>query len=207
MQETDTPIEGETVTSEAQGITENTATDSQVTESESVVDATSSEVEKLRKELQKLEMERNMLRNKQDDERRKKLEEDNEFKALYEETQAKLAQREADDQARADLEAARKLRQQFIDDYPDPTVRKVAEKLIEKNESNLTWGDVETEEEARSAIHSQLDALRETLGISQSDDEDTDIVVPANNPSVKNTNPAELSWEQMRDVLPKADPR
>lgn len=209
MQENDTPIDGETVTPEAQGITETPATDSSVQEPENTVEDTVSkeELSRVQKELEQLKMERNLLRNKQEEDRKKQLLEENEFKTLYEETQAELAQIKADKEEQEALEQANKLRSKFINEYPDPTVRKAAEKLVEKNPSNLSWGNVETEEDARQAIHSQLDAIRESLGIVSEDTEDTDVSITANNPSVRNTTPDDMSWEQMRELLPKADPR
>lgn len=169
------------------------------------------EYDKVQKELQKLEMERNNLRNRQEEDRRKALEESNEFKTLYEETQAKLAEIEQAKEQETAVKEASELRESFIDAYPDETVKKAAKALIERNPSNLSWGDVETEDQAKENIFSQLDALKETLGIisEAKDDEDFSPEILANNPSTNtNTDPVEtLSWEKMRELLPKADPR
>ena len=169
------------------------------------------EYEKVQKELQKLEMERNQLRNKQEEDRKKALEEQGNWKQIAEENQAKLEQIELEREQANAVKEASALRESFIDAYPDETVKKAAKALIERNPSNLSWGDVETEDQAKENIFSQLDALKETLGIisEAKDDEDFSPEILANNPSTNtNTDPVEtLSWEKMRELLPKADPR
>lgn len=202
----------------AQGTTDSNATGSLTGEPESTVQTppeestvSKAEYDKIQKELQKLEMERNNLRNRQEEDRRKSLEESNEYKTLYEETQARLAEIEQAKEQETAVKEASKLREDFIDSYPDETVKKAAKALIERNPSNLSWGDVETEDQAKENIFAQLDALKETLGIiseARNEEEFTPEIL-ANNPSTNtNTDPVEaLSWEKMREVLPKADPR
>lgn len=202
----------------AQGTTDSNATGSLTGEPESTVQTppeestvSKAEYDKIQKELQKLEMERNNLRNRQEEDRRKSLEESNEYKTLYEETQARLAEIEQAKEQETAVKEASKLRENFIDSYPDEMVKKAAKALIERNPSNLSWGDVETEDQAKENIFAQLDALKETLGIisEAKDDEDFSPEILANNPSTNtNTDPVEsLSWEKMRELLPKADPR
>lgn len=203
----------------AQGTTDSVATGSPDSEPESTVQTppeestvSKAEYDKIQKELQKLEMERNNLRNRQEEDRRKALEESNEFKTLYEETQAKLAEIEQAKEQEAAVKEASALRESFIDSYPDETVKKAAKALIERNPSNLSWGDVETEDQAKENIFEQLDALKETLGIiSEAKDEEDDFSpeILANNPSTNtNKDPIEdLDWQKMRELLPKADPR
>lgn len=202
----------------AQGTTDSNATGSLTGEPESTVQTpleestvSKAEYDKIQKELQKLEMERNNLRNRQEEDRRKSLEESNEYKTLYEETQARLAEIEQVKEQETAVKEASKLREDFIDAYPDETVKKAAKALIERNPSNLSWGDVETEDQAKENIFSQLDALKETLGIiSEAKDEgDFSPEILANNPSTNTkTDPVEeLDWQKMRELLPKADPR
>jgi hypothetical protein len=217
--ENETP-QGESENLDAQGITESPATDSpSVEESEKLEEGQSPEAisreeyDKLQKELKKLEMERNHLRNKQEEERRKQLEESNEFKTLYEETQAKLAEIEAQKEAEETLKSAQKLRESFINEYPDEAVRKAAKALIERNPSNIAWGDVETEDQAKTQIFEQLDALKETLGIIGSEDtEEPYPQINPNNPATSQGNPEldklkSLSSDELRKVLPHADIR
>lgn len=209
-----TPTENDTIT--AQGTTEADATGSTVSEPENTEQAQGStvsqaELDRIRKELDQIKMERNQLKNKQEEDRKKALEEQGNWKQIAEENQAKLEQIELEKEQAAAVQEASKLREKFIDSYPDETVKKAAKALIERNPSNLSWGDVETEDQAKENIFSQLDALKETLGITSEakDDEDFSPEILANNPSTNtNKDPIEdLDWQKMRELLPKADPR
>lgn len=217
--ENETP-QGESENLDAQGITESLATDSpSVEESEKLEEGqapeaiSKEEYDKLQKELKKLEMERNHLRNKQEEERRKQLEESNEFKTLYEETQAKLAEIEAEKEAEQTRKAAEDLRESFINDYPDEAVRKAAKALIERNPSNIAWGDVESEEQAKAQIFEQLDALKETLGVLNTEQSDEDYPeIHANNPATDQPNREidklkSMSADELRKILPIGDTR
>lgn len=200
----------------AQGTTEAEATGSTVSEPENAEQAQGStasqaELDRIRKELDQIKMERNQLRNKQEEDHKKALEEQGNWKQIAEENQAKLEQIELEREQANAVKEASQLRESFIDAYPDETVKKAAKALIERNPSNLSWGDVETEDQAKDNIFSQLDALKETLGIiSEAKDEgDFSPEILANNPSTNtNTDPVEeLDWQKMRELLPKADPR
>lgn len=205
---------GETENVAAQGTTEASATGSPASEPESTEQTEEStvsreEFERVQKELRKLEMERNQLRNKQEEERKKQLEESNEYKTLYEETQSKLEQIESEKQAEETRKEAERLRQSFIEEYPDERVRKAAQALIKQNPTNIAWGDVETEEQAKAEVHQQMDALKETLGITGEEEETDYPEINPNNPQTPSGNDpvSALDWKKMREVLPKADPR
>ena len=209
-----TPTENDNVA--AQGTTEADATGSTVSGPENSEQASTptdsqAELDRVRKELDQIKMERNLLKNKQEEDRKRALEEQGNWKQIAEENQAKLEQIELEREQANAVKEASALRESFIDAYPDETVKKAAKALIERNPSNLSWGDVETEDQAKENIFSQLDALKETLGIisEAKDDEDFSPEILANNPSTNtNTDPVEtLSWEKMRELLPKADPR
>lgn len=115
--------------------------------------------EQLRKKLEQIEMERNLLRNKnaeferaQEEARRAEM---TELDRLREE-------RDSIQQEKERLEA-KQMRDDFIADYPDENVKAAARKLLSKNEAAFVWGDVATSEEAKAAIFSQLDAIKEVI--------------------------------------------
>lgn len=211
MQETETVTQTENEETQAQGITESQATDSQsVEESESNVSQDTNSEEsldaaKLKKELDQARMELNQKRNalaeveKQKEEAR--LAELSEVERLREE----LAQR---DEERAQQEAIA-LRDRFINEYPDEKAREAAKKLVAENPSNLSWGDVQTEDEAKAAIHRQMDAIKAVIGTSEPEEQEGDYTVHSNNPAerIGDRQLETLSAAQMREVLPKADPR
>lgn len=211
MQETETVTQTENEETQAQGITESQATDSQsVEESESnVSEETNSEesldAAKLKKELDQARMELNQKRNalaeveKQKEEAR--LAELSEVERLREElarVEEEKAQREALD-----------LRNRFIDEYPDEKAREAAKKLVAENPANLSWGDVQTEDDAKAAIHRQMDAIKAVLPSSEPEEQEGGYTVHPNNPSARlgDREIENLSAAQMREVLPIADPR
>lgn len=205
-----------------QGTTEAPATGSlDVDESESTVEPTVSveelqaQIETERKERQKIEMERNQLKNKQEEERKKALEDQGNWKQIAEEREAELEAIRAESEAKKQLEEANSLRDSIIGKYPNETVRKAAQALVEANPYNLVWGsDVETEDQAASEINAQLDKMASSLGVTQDQTEDTD-----NEPSVHPNNPASdggeitldklktMTAEEMKKFLPTAESR
>ena len=219
MVEENETVAGDTTTenenTDAQGTTADNATDStdategseNTGESTVSADELQKQIETLEKEKQKVEMERNLLKNKQEEERKKQLEDEGNWKQLAEEREAELQRLQQEREAESAYKEAEKLRRRFIEEYPDEKVRKAAEALVDKNPSNLSWGDVQTEDEAKQAIFSQMDAIKETLGIisSEQENQDTQPQVHANNPAT--TMPPELnkyanmSSDEMRKVL------
>lgn len=206
--ETVTPTENEDL--QAQGITESQATDSSsVVESESTAPAAVSEetldAAQLKKELDQAKMELNQKRNalaeveKQKEDAR--LAELSEVERLREE----LAQR---DEEKAQQEAIA-LRDRFINEYPDEKAREAARKLVAENPSNLSWGDVQTEDDAKAAIHRQMDAIKAVIGTSEPEEQEGDYTVHSNNPAARigDQKLENLTAAQMREVLPVADPR
>lgn len=208
MQETETVTPTENEELQAQGITESQATDSSsVVESESTANAVSEETldaAQLKKELDQARMELNQKRNaleaveKQKEEAR--LAELSEVERLREE----LAQR---DEEKAQQEALA-LRDRFINEYPDEKAREAARKLVAENPSNLSWGDVQTEDDAKAAIHRQMDAIKAVVSTSEAEQEG-DYTVHSNNPAARigDQKLENLTAAQMREVLPVADPR
>lgn len=204
--ETVTPTENDDI--QAQGITESQATDSSsVVESESTANAVSEETldaAQLKKELDQARMELNQKRNaleaveKQKEDAR--LAELSEVERLREE----LAQR---DEEKAQQEALA-LRDRFINEYPDEKAREAARKLVAENPSNLSWGDVQTEDDAKAAIHRQMDAIKAVVSTSEPEQEG-DYQVHSNNPAerIGDRQLDTLTAAQMREVLPIADPR
>lgn len=208
MNETETVTPTENEDTQSQGITESQATDSSsVVESESTADAVSEETldaAQLKKELDQARMELNQKRNaleaveKQKEEAR--LAELSEVERLREE----LAQR---DEEKAQQEALA-LRDRFINEYPDEKAREAARKLVAENPSNLSWGDVQTEDDAKAAIHRQMDAIKAVVSTSEAEQEG-DYQVHSNNPAerIGDRQIENLTAAQMREVLPIADPR
>lgn len=204
--ETVTPTENDDI--QAQGITESQATDSlSVVESESTATAVSEETldaAQLKKELDQARMELNQKRNaleaveKQKEDAR--LAELSEVERLREE----LAQR---DEEKAQQEALA-LRDRFINEYPDEKAREAARKLVAENPSNLSWGDVQTEDDAKAAIHRQMDAIKAVVSTSEPEQEGG-YQVHSNNPAARigDRELETLSAAQMREVLPIADSR
>lgn len=195
---------------DAQGTTEAPATGSHdVEESESTTDVVSKEeYEKLQKNLEKMKMERNMLRNKTEEEHKARLEEEGEFKTLYEETKAELEAIRQQDEQRDIAEYNNNLREQFIDEYSDPKVKEAAKALLKNNPNNLWWnGEAQNEIEAKEQVFKQLDAIKETLGIlgDTEGQEESAPSVHANNPSTPIDSELSrynnMSFEEMREAL------
>lgn len=139
------------------------------------------ELEALRKELNQAKMRENQLINQRKAEETKRLEEQNNFKELYEQTQAELkAKTDADTQAGAEREA-RDLRNSVIDKYDNPAVKEAAKKLLEKNDSLFYWSDsIDSPEAAQAAVKAQLDDIASV--ISPGTPETPRVPVDGNNP-------------------------
>lgn len=218
-----TKVENEVI--EPQGTTEAPATGSlDVDESESTVEEPTVSVEELqaqieteRKERQKIEMERNQLKNKQEEDRKKALEEQGNWKQIAEEREAELEAIRAKAEADANFEKANSLRNSIINEYSNETVRNAAKALVDANPLNLAWGeDVQTEEEAREQLISQLDKMASTLGV---DKEETQESIETGEPYVHPNNQASdggeitleklknMTAEEMKKFLPTAEPR
>lgn len=217
--ENETP-QGENENLDSQGTTEAPATGSasEIEGPESIEEGvkpdaiSAEEYAKLQKRLQQTEMERNNLRNKQEAERLKALEEQGEWEKIAKENQEKLDAIEAEREAAESVKEATALREKIISEYPNEAVRKAAKALIERNPSNIAWGDVGSEEEAKSSIFTQLDALQESMGLSTESDSDEGYEVSANNPSTGLGNPEldklkSMSADDLRKILPIADTR
>lgn len=215
-QETPEQETGETKEAQAQGTAENQVADSLLPEEsekneqdEVDLGQLKAELETERKERQKVEMERNQLRNKQEEDRKKQLEEEGNFKALYEEKEAELQRIKEEAELREAEQAYYNMRDDFINQYPDERVRKAAKALVDKNPSNIIWdSNAQTEEDAKQSIHSQLDALRDTLGIISSEQEEEAPEIDGNNPypsdEIKKSAYDNMSFQEMREVLPKS---
>lgn len=206
MPDPETP-QGETLDPQAQGITEQPTTDSTaVEESEAPVEKTDGGQDEVisKKEYEKLQMElaqkRNALEKYEKQKEEARLAELSEVERLREE----LAQREAQDEQRE----AEALRNKFIEEYGDEKVAAAAKKLVSENPANLSWGEVSTEDEAKAAIHRQMDAIKAILPAAAEDDEPTGEIT-ANNPEYRigDVDITKLSAEEMRKVLPIAPPR
>lgn len=218
-QETPEQETGETKEAQAQGTAENQVADSLLPEEsekneqdEVDLGQLKAELETERKERQKVEMERNQLRNKQEEDRKKYLEEQGNYKELYEEREAELERIKAEAEAAEAEKAYYGLRDSFIDEYPDEKVREAAKALVQKNPNNLIWSNTaETETDAKADIHAQLDALKDTLGVLGSqdqDNEDSDVSIDGNNPypqdQVSRSAYDKMTFQEMREVLPKS---
>lgn len=177
-------------TSDDQTTGSEEVTEPEKSDEQSDASASPEELEKLRKELDQIKMERNMLKNKQDEERKKRLEDEGNFKQLAEEAQAELQRIKEEQEQRDAYEEAKSLRQKFIDEYDgDDKVKEAARALIAKNEANLSWGEASTEQEAKQQIHQQLDALKDVLGVTSEEGADDDISVHPNNPAINTVRP------------------
>lgn len=209
MPDPETPeVPGETLDPQAQGITETPDTDSpNAGEPEKPADqaAVEESPEELKKRLAQAQMELNQKRNalaeieKQKEEAR--LAELSEVERLREQ----LAQREEEDNRRE----AEALRLKFIESYDDPKVVEAAKKLLEQNPANLSWGDVDNEDDAKAAIHRQMDALRSIIPAAPEPTDGFDGEVSPNNPEylIGDVDITKLSADEMRKLLPKAPPR
>lgn len=142
------------------------------------------ELEELKKKLNQAEMRANQLTNANKEAERKRLEEANDFKTLYEQAQADITAREERDEATKLASDAKKLRDSAIDSYPDERTRKAAKRYVELNDSAFYWGDTaSTEVEAQAQVKAQLDVFAETFGTTeQSAPAATPVIVDANNP-------------------------
>ncbi len=201
--------DAQVVDAQTQGITESQATDSQsVEESESTASAVSEETldaVALAKENAQIKMELNQKRNALAEiEKQKEADRQAELSEV-ERLREQLAKVEEEENQRE----AERLRGSFIEDYQgDARVKEAAKKLVAENPGNLSWGDVQSEDEAKAAIHRQMDALAAVLPQEPQEQEEGYTVHP-NNPSARigDRQLENLSAAEMRDVLPIADPR
>lgn len=150
MSEPATPIEGETTV-----VTDPKTNANPTPVATPAVDT--GEVEKLRKEKEQAEMQANMLRNqlkeKEDAEaaaRTKQLEEQNKFKDLYEQTQAKLRETETAIETAQKAAEVKTATDKLFADYPEQ-VKVIAE------ETGLSLAD--TDEDTIAAFKTKLDKL------------------------------------------------
>ena len=177
------------------------------------------ELEALRKDKLKADMRANQLENKIKEEETAALKEKEDYKSLAEKLEAELAQIKADSEAEAEAkaeeaaaEAARKealdFRNSVIAEYP-PEVQQAANNLIEKNVSNLFWKDAQDWDDARTQLTDQLDALADVLGHAAPEHKPAPKPkTSANNPAKTSTvDPKDMTLEELRSVLPRADER
>lgn len=206
----ETKLTAENENLDAQGTTEDLTTGSaDVRESESIAEEAISkdEYEKLQKELDQIKMERNMLKNKTQEEHKARLEEEGEFKSLYEETKTELEAIRVEAERKEAESYNQSLRDKFIEEYSDSKVKEAAKALLKNNPNNLWWGsDAANEVDAKDQIFKQLDSLKETLGvITEEKQEQDDTSVHANNPSTpldpEAAQYANMSAEEMRQAL------
>lgn len=120
------------------------------------------EVEKLRKEKEQAEMQANMLRNQlkakeeaEAERKAKELKDKEEYKTLYENTQARLDEKEAEEAAREKKEALRKASEEVLAEYPEEV------KLLVKE----TGLELSSDDESSKEIFKQkLDKINTTVG-------------------------------------------
>lgn len=147
------------------------------------------ELERLRKEHQQIEMERNQLRNKLEAEeaakaaaKAKELEEQNEFKTLFEQEKAKREALENERQEEARRKELGTAQATILAEYDDD-VKGLAE------DAGITLSD--TSDEAAQAYKEKLEKLQTRLGKQK---------VQPNNPGVSSEKKT-YSQEEMRQIL------
>jgi hypothetical protein len=149
-----------------------------------------SEVDKLQKQLDQERMEKNLLRNKLEAEEKakaeakdKELAEQNKFKDLYEQTQAKLAEKEAaEDKAARDAELKAESDKVFAE-FPEQ-VKALAE------EAGMNLAD--TDEETVTAFKAKLEKISGLVVQPK---------VTPNNPGTTPVVASELSPQQLHETL------
>jgi hypothetical protein len=152
------------------------------------------EAEKLRKQLQQAEMERNQLRNKLEAGEKakaeadaKKLEEQNEFKTLYEQEKARREAVETEAEQKERTEAIAKAQSEVLSGYSDE-VRTLAE------EAGMTLPD--TDESSVEAFKAKIEKINgmvvKTTGVG------------ANNPNRQSDKPT-LTPDQLRQAMKDPD--
>lgn len=161
---------------------------------------------KIQKELDQIKQERNLLRNEKKKLESKVLESTEDYKSAYEELKTKLDGQEAKQEAEKARKEAEAFRDRVISEYPE-AVQKAAKKLISKNPNNLIWEDAEDWNDARSQLTPQLDALKEALGVEDEQEEKPKVL--SNNPGRSKGEKAfeDMTLEEMRKVLDRADSR
>jgi hypothetical protein len=138
----------------------------------------------LQKERDQARMRENQLKNEREAEERKRLEEQGEWEKIARDAQAKLEEREREENERTIRQENQRLRDGVIENYPNPVVKQAAQKLIDKNENALYWGTATDEVDAQAQVKAQLDAMAEVLGTTPAP-ENTN----TNTPPVDGNNP------------------
>jgi hypothetical protein len=148
------------------------------------VDETAAELERVKNELNKARMRENQLKKEQEDAERKRLEEANEFKSLYEQERQARIEREEREAAEQEQNNLRQLRDSVIDDYKNPVVKEAAKALIEQNPNALFWAEATDEVGAKAEVTRQLDALASKIGTPPAPSGETNPTPPVdgNNP-------------------------
>lgn len=211
------PVDGETVADKALG-TSSTPTDSEPKTTEGADkpkdDAvlSAAEIEQARKERDQAIMERNNLRKKIEEQETAALKEKEDWKALAERAEAKLAEAEAEKERENARSEAEKFRKDFIAKQPEQ-LQKALNTLVEANSSNFLWTNAKDWDDAAAQLDAQAKAIAAGLGIDLEDDGNQAEATPP--PRVHSNNPApanlkgqdfeNMSWEDMRKVLPKAE--
>lgn len=186
----DTPKEGETVTPETLKNEAEPIVAPVVVASQPVEKTTEDpEVERLKKEKEQAEMRANQLQNKLDaeekakaDAKAKELEEQNEFKTLYEQEKAKREEIEAERLSEERKKELQETTVSVLGDYSDE-VKALAE------DTGLSLGDVS--EDAVADFKAKLDKIQTRIGNTQ---------VTPNNPG-RTSGKKEYSREEMHEIL------
>lgn len=209
------PIEGENTNPDQLG-TEGTPVvqssdgqENQNKEEQVDVKALSDRLAAIEKERDNIAQERNLLRNKTKELEKKRVEETEDYKSAYEEMLAEKERREAEDAEERERADARRFRDTVIASRSEKT-QKAAKALIDKNENNLAWRNARDETDARRQIEDQLDALDAVLG-NQEEKVEKEVYRIEANPTA-GTGPRDvpfedLSYEEMKKILPRADAR
>lgn len=149
-----------------------------------------SELDKLQKQLDQERMEKNLLRNKLDAEEKakaaakdKELEEQNKFKDLYEQTQAKLAEKEAaEEKAQRDAE---------IKAEADKLFAELPEQVkVLADEAGMSLAD--TDEETIAAFKAKLEKISGLV---------TSPKVTPNNPGTTTPPKSDMSPQELHETL------
>lgn len=178
-----TPIQGETGTPKAPENVTPTQTPTQGNVSDTAV-------EQLRKEKEQAEMRANQLANQlkareeaEAKAKAKELEEQNEFKTLYEQEKAKRESIEAEREAEASRKELEKARNEVLNEYPEEVKALATDLGIVLNSS---------EEDAKAEFKEKLDKIAKR--------ESTSGKVTPNNPRVQN-NQSQMTQSELRQAL------
>lgn len=140
------------------------------------------EAKRLKAELDQARMRENQLKNQQEAAERQRLEEANDWKAIAEQAQAKLDAQEAEREEAQRVAEAKAIREAAINSYENDAVKNAAKAMLEKNDNLFFWnGEVESEEDAKAQVISQLDAIAGVLPQAPVAPE-PDVTIDSNNP-------------------------